>query len=135
MIGVYESGAKIAEFASAEGEKADSFLIAKFSEILKIYKIKELIYANTPGSFMGMKVSYVILRTLSIALDVPLRAISGFELNGFGPIRANKNFSYVYERGEIRMKKCPPAQLSLPRDLSILNKSDDILPNYIIEAV
>jgi len=135
LIGVYESGAKIAEFASAEGEKADNFLIAKFSEILKIYKIKELIYANTPGSFMGMKVSYVILRTLSIALDVPLRAISGFELNGFGPIRANKNFSYVYERGEIRMKKCPPAPLSLPRDLSILNKSDDILPNYIIEAV
>lgn len=135
MIGVYESGAKIAEFASAEGEKADNFLIAKFSKILKDYKIKELIYANTPGSFMGMKVSYVILRTLSIALDVPLRAISGFELNSFGPIRANKNFSYVYERGEIRMKKCLPAPLSLPRDLSILNKSDDILPNYIIEAV
>lgn len=132
---MYENGAKIAEFASAEGEKADKFLICKFSEILKTYKIKELIYANTPGSFMGMKVSYVILRTLSIALDVPLRAISGFELSGFEPIRANKNFSYVYERGEIRMKKCAPAALSLPQDLSVLNKSDDILPNYIIEAV
>lgn len=132
---MYESGAKIAEFSSVEGEKADNFLIAKFSEILKTYKIKELIYANTPGSFMGMKVSYVILRTLSIALDVPLYAISGFELSGFGPIRANKNFSYVYDRGEIKMKKCAPAALSLPQDLSVLNKSDDILPNYIIEAV
>ncbi|WP_299086056.1 glycoprotease [uncultured Campylobacter sp.] len=132
---MYENGAKIAEFSSVEGEKADKFLIRKFSEILKTYKIKELIYANTPGSFMGMKVSYVILRTLSIALDVPLYAISGFDLSGFGPIRANKNFSYVYENGEIKMKKCAPAALSLPQDLSVLNKSDDILPNYIIEAV
>ena len=132
---MYENGAKITEFASAKDEKADNFLIAKFSEILKDYKIKDLIYANTPGSFMGMKVSYVILRTLSIALDVPLYAISGFELSGFGPIRANKNFSYVYECGEIKMKKCAPATLSLPQDLSVLNKSDDILPNYIIEAV
>ena len=132
---MYENGAKIAEFSSVEDEKADKFLICKFSEILKTYKIKELVYANTPGSFMGMKVSYVILRTLSIALDVPLYAISGFELSGFGPIRANKNFSYVYDRGEIKMKKCVPAVLSLPQDLSVLNKSDDILPNYSIEAV
>ena len=135
LIGIYENNNKILEFSSDSEQKADAFLTEKFAQILQEYKIKELIYANTPGSFMGIKVSYVMLKTLSIALDLPLFAVSGFELNGFLPIRANKNFSYIFENGEIKMAKCEPVPMNLPQNLSSLNKSNDILPNYIIEAV
>ncbi|MDA3058074.1 glycoprotease [Campylobacter sp. VBCF_05 NA6] len=135
LVGIYEKNDKILEFFSAPGQKADEFLVEKFSQILKEYKISELIYANTPGSFMGIKVSFVMLKTLSIALNLPLYAVSGFELNGFLPIRANKAFSYIYENGEIKMAKLEPAPMKLPQNLSTLNKSNDILPNYIIDAV
>ena len=123
------------KFTSEENEKAGDFLIAKFDEILQIYEIKSVIYANTPGSFMGIKLSYVILKTLSTALNFPLFAVSGFELNGFLPIRANKNLSFVYKGGEVVLEKTEPKAFNLPQTLSNLNKNSDILPVYIIGAV
>lgn len=135
LVGIYENGNLIQKFVSDENEKAGDFLISKFDEILQIYEIKSVIYANTPGSFMGIKLSYVILKTLSTALNFPLFAISGFELNNFSPIRANKNLSFVYHDGEIVLEKCEPKAFELPQTLSNLNKNSDILPNYIIGAV
>ena len=135
LIGIYENGNLIKKFTSNENEKAGDFLITKFDEILKNYEIKSVIYANTPGSFMGIKLSYIILKTLSLTLNFPLFALSGFELNNFSPIRANKNLSFVYKNGEILLEKAEPMPLNLPQNLSNLNKNSDILPNYIIGAV
>ena len=94
-----------------------------------------MIYANTPGSFMGIKLSYIILKTLSLTLNFPLFALSGFELNNFSPIRAHKNLSFIYQNGEILLEKAEPKPLNLPQNLSNLNKNSDILPNYIIGAI
>ena len=135
LIGIYENGNLIKKFISNENEKAGDFLITKFDEILKNYEIKSVIYANTPGSFMGIKLSYIILKTLSLTLNFPLFALSGFELNNFSPIRANKNLSFIYQNGEILLEKAEPKPLNLPQNLSNLNKNSDILPNYIIGAI
>ena len=135
LIGIYENGNLIQKFISDENEKAGDFLISKFDEILQIYKIKSVIYANTPGSFMGIKLSYIILKTLSLSLNFQVFAVSGFELNNFSPIRANKNLSFVYKNGEICIEKSESKPLNLPQTLSNLNKNSDILPNYIIGAI
>lgn len=135
LIGIYENGNLIQKFISDENEKAGDFLISKFDEILQIYKIKSVIYANTPGSFMGIKLSYIILKTLSLSLNFQVFSVSGFELNNFSPIRANKNLSFVYKNDEICIEKSEPKPLNLPQTLSNLNKNSDILPNYIIGAI
>ncbi|WP_082255648.1 glycoprotease [Campylobacter geochelonis] len=134
LIGIYENEILIKTLSS--DEKSSEFIIEAIEEILQKYQISEIIYANGPGSFMGIKVAYVILKTLSIVKSCPMYAVSGFELNGNQPIRANKNLSFVLEKDfSISLKKVEPVNFELPKDLSNLNKFDDILPNYIIDAV
>lgn len=134
IVGIYENDVLIQKLS---GEKpASDFLIEAIDYILKNYNLKSITYANGPGSFMGIKVAYVILKTLSIARNLPLYAVSGFELNGNSPIKANKNLSFVLkDNGEIILKKIEAKEFKIPSNLSKLNKTNDILPNYIIDAV
>lgn len=99
------------------------------------YEIDKLIYANGPGSFMGIKVAYTILKTISIAKSCEFYSVSGFELNDFAPIRANKNMSFVLENGEILLKKAEPGEFVLPDNLSSLKLNKDTLPNYVLDAI
>ncbi len=105
------------------------------SELEKDFKPQRLIYANGPGSFMGIKISFLALQTLSIAKDLPLFAISGFKLNDFKPIAANKNLSFVYENGEILLQKAEPGVFFLPQSLENLEFEKDNLANYFLPAL
>lgn len=120
---------------SSDVKKASEYLIQVIDYLDKKYKIEEIIYANGPGSFMGVKVSYIILRTFCIVKSIPMSAVSGFELNSNMPIKANKHLSFVLENSVIKLKKIEPVELKLPKNLSGLNKTTDILPNYVMEAV
>ncbi|QKF86665.1 N6-L-threonylcarbamoyladenine synthase, TsaB subunit [Campylobacter blaseri] len=84
---------------------------------------------------MGIKVSYIILKTFTLAKNCHIYAVSGFDFNDNNPIKANKHFSFVLENSKIKLKKIEPVELKLPNTLLNLNKSDDILPSYNIEAV
>lgn len=132
LVGIYENKNLIKEISSQE--KASEVLI----DILQKFKnlnIKSITYTNGPGSFMGVKTSYVILKTFCIATGCKFLATTGFELNGFNPIKANNNLSFIYENGKIKLKKMAPVPFNLPINLLNLNRSYDTLPNYIIDAV
>lgn len=85
------------------------------------YDFTDLIYANGPGSYMGIKISYVSLKTLSIIKNIPLFAISAFELNNYGPISANKNFCFVYKQDQIILEQNTPAKFFYLKIYKILN--------------
>lgn len=110
-------------------------LIEILSEITGKFNISSIIYTNGPGSFMGLKVSYVILKTFCMVKNIDFYAVSGFELNGGGAIRANKSLSFVLENGQILLKQAESTPFELPSNLSNLNKTFDTLPSYIIQAV
>ena len=134
IVAIYENDVLVQELSNEN--PASDFLIEAIDYILKNYDLKSIVYANGPGSFMGIKVAYVILKTLSITRNLPLYAVSGFELNGNSPIKANKNLSFVLkDNGEIILKKVEAKEFKIPSNLSKLNKTNDILPNYIIDAV
>lgn len=100
----------------------------------KDYIADELIYANGPGSFMGIKLAYVFLRTIGIVLDLPLFSISGFDVNDSGKIKANKMFCFKKdENGNIIMVKDEAGSFFLPKILP--NKSEDNLPFYFLPAI
>lgn len=84
---------------------------------------------------MGTKVSYIILKTLSMVKGCEFYSVSGFELNENAPIRANKALSFVKQGDEILLKKAEVGEFALPLNLSILNLNLDTLPNYVIQAV
>ena len=132
LAGVYEDGVLTREIRSEE--HASEGLV----RILRDFKfeINGIIYANGPGSFMGLKVAYVILRTFCLAKNIKFESVSGFELNGGAPIRANKAFCFARgANGEINLVKAQAGEFKLPRELSNLNRSEDVLPNYVIGAV
>lgn len=130
---MYEDGVLCLEISS--DDKASEALVEIFDNLLKEYKISHIIYTNGPGGFMGIKVSYTVLKTISIVKDIKFSAISGFELNGGGAIRANKSMSFVLEEDKTVLKKVEPAPFKLPINLNSLNLENSTLPNYILGVI
>lgn len=133
MVGVYKDGVKFDEITT--DEHASEALIKILENLSSKFNITKIIYANTPGGFMGLKVAYVILKTFSLAKGCKFYAVSGFSLNGHQAIRANKNLSFVLKDGKISLEKVEPVGFRLPLNLDELKLNSDTLPDYIIQAV
>lgn len=132
-LGLYKDDILFEEFTSEE--KASEFVPKILAEILDKFTLKRLIYANGPGSYMGIKISFLALKTLSIVKQIPLFAVSAFELNDFSPIRANNNLCFIYENGEILLKKTNPGVFKMPKNLRDLKISKNNEPFYFLNAV
>lgn len=133
LVGVYENGVLIENISS--NEHASDALISALLTLSSKFQIQKIIYANTPGSFMGLKVAFVTLKSYAIAKNCELFGVSGFELNAGGAIKANKNFCFVQENGEILLKKATPTSFTLPKSLKNLTLSAQAEPIYHIDAV
>ena len=133
MIGLYDNDVLIKQIKSED--KLSEALPVMLDEILKQYKLSRLVYANGPGSYMGIKISFLTLKTLSIVKDIPLFAISAFELNNFSPIKANKNLCFVYENNEILLKETKEGKFFMPDNLQKLKLNDDNLPFYFLDVI
>ncbi len=133
LLGLYEDDELCKKFESSE--KASEFLPVILEQILAEFKLERLIYANGPGSYMGIKISYISLKTLSIVRGLPLLAVSAFELNGNAPIRANNNLCFVRQGESIVLKECEAGEFFLPHNLKGLNLSDNNEPFYVLSAV
>lgn len=133
MLGIYEDDALIKTYTS--DKKASEFLIIILDELMREFEFEKLIYANGPGSYMGIKISFLTLKTLSIVKDIPLFAISAFELNNFSPIKANKNLCFVYENNEILLKETKEGKFFMPDNLQKLKLNDDNLPFYFLDVI
>ena len=136
IVGVYDENGELLERISSE-EKSDVSLVKIMDQILNggEFNLQKIIYANGPGSFMGVKFAYVVLKTISIVKKCEFYAVSGFELNGGAPIRANKNLSFVDTPEGVKLQKAQAGEFCLPQNLGVLNLNYDTLPNYVIQAV
>ena len=61
LIGIYKDDILI-DTIQSEGKTSD-ILPSIFDELLKKYSITNIYYANGPGSYMAIKISYVFLKT------------------------------------------------------------------------
>lgn len=133
QIGIYENGELKKSLSS---DKPSSEAITELlGELKKQYKITKIIYANGPGSFMGLKVAFVALSVFCAVYGCEFGAVSGFELNSGAPIAAKKGFSFVLNDGKISLEACDGVSASLPQSLENLSISSEVLPNYVLDAV
>ena len=72
LIGVYENKKLIKEH-KLDGKTSD-LLPSLFEKLLKENEIKRIIYVNSPGSFMSIKVAYIFLKTICITKDIEFSA-------------------------------------------------------------
>ncbi|MDR0580451.1 MAG: hypothetical protein LBG21_07620 [Campylobacteraceae bacterium] len=136
LVGVYENDKLIDSFKS--DEMVSDSLPKIFKKILQQFTLKELFYARGPGSFMAIKVTFVYLRSLQIALNVPLFACDGFVFNENSPIKALGNQWFFKEKGDIVLKKnsankTEPFKLPNVLDKKKFSKINE--PLYVLSAI
>jgi tRNA A37 threonylcarbamoyladenosine modification protein TsaB len=137
-IGIYKDGI-LDETLEKEGKTSD-ILPHIVDELLKNTSIDEIIYVNGPGSYMSIKIAYIFLKTLSITLDIPFMAISGFHLNNNSPIKAlGQKYFFLESNNEIKMRFLEENELihsfALPQKINCNLCIEDTLPNYQLPAV
>jgi hypothetical protein len=135
-VGVYENDKLISSFKS--DEKVSDSLPKIFKNILCSFACKELFYARGPGSFMAIKVTFVYLRSLQIALNVPLFACDGFAFNESFPIKALGGQWFFKEKKGIVLKENSANKtkaFKLPDVLDRKKFNDANEPLYILSAI
>jgi hypothetical protein len=133
---VYKEGCLIEEIRS-EGMSSD-VLAEIFDTLLKKYEFSHFIYAKGPGSFMGIKVTYLFLKTLSIVKKIPLLATDAFFFNQNTPIKAVGKLYFVKNSSTITLEPIDSAEtgiFALPQRIDLENFDSDNLPYYGIDAV
>jgi len=136
IIGVYKDN-KLVERIESE-ERSSEILPSLFKTLLEKYEIKNIIYANGPGSFMAIKVSYIFLRTLCIVKNITLLATDAFYFNNNTPIKAVGKLYFVKNRDAIEtvtLLEAPIMEFTLPQELKLEDFSSDSAPFYGIGAV
>lgn len=137
LIGIYENK-KLIKVYEEEGMTSD-VLPVLFKEILDKYTIDSLIYVNTPGSYMAIKVAYVFLKTVSISHNIKLKACSGFEFNDNTPIKALGKKYFINSNDGVKVdfleNNCKMSPFELPEVLENINISAETLPIYNLPAV
>lgn len=137
LIGIYED-TKLVKTYEDEGMTSDVLPII-LKNILDEKKIDRLIYVNTPGSYMAIKVAYVFLKTVSITHNIELLACSGFDFNENTPIKALGKKYFINSSDGIKVdfleNNCKMSPFKLPAVLENINLSTDTLPIYNLPAV
>jgi len=69
LVGVYKNG-DLFETISCE-EKTSEVLLPVLMEILERFPVSEIGYTRGPGSYMSIKLTYMILKTIETVKEIP----------------------------------------------------------------
>ena len=136
MLGVYEEGRLIDTISS--DLKTSEILLPLIKECLDRYDINRIIYTRGPGSYMAIKLTYIMLKTIEIIEGIECVGCSGFALNGGEPIKAIGNLYFIKEKETIITKKYEQAinvKFTLPQSIQDLELDEESTPEYILPAV
>ena len=137
LIGIYEDKKLINEY-KLDGKTSD-LLPNLFEKLLKEYEINRIIYVNSPGSFMAIKIAYIFLKTISISKNIELVASEGFLFNENSPIKALGKKYFIKDENKIKVdfleKDCIICDFKLPLCIEKYNFNEETLPIYNLPAV
>jgi len=137
LVGLYEDGLLIESFESKD--KTSKALPKILDQVSISYNLAGLYYAKGPGSFMAIKVTYVMLKTLSIALNIPLLACDAFAFNENKPIKAVGRSCFIKKDDDIKLlQNCSSSTemtFKLPDNLDKSYFDLNSEPLYILPAV
>ena len=105
LIGVYKNKQLLREIEQ-NGLTSDELPIL-FKDLLEEFDVKTIIYVNTPGSFMSIKIAYIFLKTITMIKDIEFLAANGFLFNQNSPIKALGKKYFINENEEIKVDFLP----------------------------
>jgi len=136
LLGLYEDD-KLIKTVSSE-LKTSEILLPLITETLDYYDISRIIYTRGPGSYMAIKLTYIMLKTIEILRGIECVGCSGFALNSGEPIKAIGNLYFIKEKETIITKKYEqPVKVifTLPQSIHDLELDEESTPEYILPAV
>jgi len=136
QLGLYCEDKKISE-REIEGQTSEVLLDA-VEVWLDTYIVERCIYVNGPGSYMAIKLTYIMLRTIEMLRGVRFDGVSAFALNGGKPVKAMGNLYFTKEKETIMTQKFDEnvkQEFWLPDNLSALSLDKENRPRYILPAV
>ena len=136
ILGVYEEDKLIQTISS--DKKTSEILLPLIKKCLDKYDISTIIYTRGPGSYMAIKLTYIMLKTIEIMQGIKCVGCSGFALNGGGPIKAVGNLYFIKEKETIITKKYEQpvnVKFTLPQSIQDLELDEESTPDYVLPAV
>ncbi|MDM5271295.1 hypothetical protein PGH07_03820 [Sulfurovum sp. zt1-1] len=136
LIGVYKNK-ELIETISSE-KKTSEILLPLLNTYMERYDLSSIIYTRGPGSYMAIKLTYIMLKTIEIARGIKCFGCSAFALNNGAPIKAMGNLYFTKEKETIITKKIEQpvdAKFALPQSIQDLPLDEESTPEYIIPAV
>lgn len=140
IIGIYHKSKLIKKYS--EDDKCSVILPVIFSKIMNNYKIDSIIYANSPGTFMAMKITYIFVKTLQIIdNNIKIYSVDAFMFNNNNPIKALNKLYFIKNNNKIETKiitnyeKNDKSEFKLPLVLKDLKQDNDIKPTYNISYI
>ncbi|MFT7823863.1 MAG: hypothetical protein ABXS92_03800 [Sulfurimonas sp.] len=136
LIGLYRDGELIETLSS--DKKTSQILLPLLKECMDRYALSNIIYTRGPGSYMAIKLTYVMLKTIETTKGIRCLGCSAFALNGGAPIKAVGNLYFAKEKETIITKKIEqPAivEFTLPQSIHDLPLDEESEPEYRIPAV
>ena len=136
LLGVYEDGLLIQTMSSEK--KTSEILLPLLNQCMDEYDIENIIYTRGPGSYMAIKLTYIMLKTIEITRGIPCLGCSGFTLNDGQPIKAVGNLYFIKEKETIITKKYEQpvnAKFTLPLSIHDLELDEESTPEYVLPAV
>ena len=136
LIGVYEEG-RLVETLMSE-HKTSEALLPLLQACLKRYTVCRIIYTRGPGSYMAIKLTYIMLKSIEILFGIKCVGCSGFALNEGAPIKAVGNLYFIKEKKTIITKKYEQpvdARFLLPQSIHDLELDEESVPDYVLPAV
>ena len=137
QVGIYSEAGTLLEARELEGYVSES-LVETLDRILSHKTVEQILYVNGPGSYMGIKLTYITLRTLETARGIPFAAVSAFSLNGGKPLKAMGKLYFVKEKETIITRKFDekiPQEFQMPESLNDLEILQDREPDYRLPSV
>jgi len=136
QIGVYENDMLIEKHSSSQ--KTSEILLPLITELLEKYAVTRIVYTRGPGSYMAIKLTYIMLKTIELVRGIKCLGCSGFSLNGAQPIKAIGNLYFIKEKETIITKKFEQpvqAEFILPQSIHDLEIDEESTPEYMLPAV
>ena len=137
QIGVYGENGTLIDTIESD-QKTSDVLLPILTALLEKYDIQEIVYTRGPGSYMAIKLTYVMLKTIEIVRGIRCRGCSAFAFNGGKPIKAVGNLYFIKEKETIITKKFEQpvnAEFSLPQSIHDLEIDEESTPAYNLPAV
>ncbi len=136
QLGIYKDNILIDSVQS--DKKTSEILLPLIVDMLDKYSIKNILYVRGPGSYMAIKLTYIILKTIKIIRDIDFYGCDGFLFNNNRPIKALGSLYFIKDNKNIITKKfnnIEKIDFILPLNLNSVTIDKDNRPLYILPAV